>query len=155
MVKLHSCNNHQFPLVEGKEWRLPEGNATVTIGGFVESIWLRILHTMNYIVPLVPDDFAQYLPTVDIVDVLQHYGIPPVMDINIPYVEDILRKAPFEVSGQETVTIGAGSFNATRIVVLGGVGNIYYSDEVKNFVQMNSPASEFLPVITNINLELI
>lgn len=145
----------QFPFEEGKEWGIPEGLATVTIGGSMESIWLRILSIVNNIIPLIPADFAKYLPNVDIAEVLEDFGIPTVMELEIPYVAEVMRKAPFAVSGQEMVNVGAGSFSATRIKILGGIGNLYYSDEVNNFVQISSPASEFLPAINNINLELI
>jgi len=145
----------QFPLEEGAEWGIPEGVATITIGGSVRSPWLRVISILNNFVPIIPPEFAQYLPNVDIAEVLEDFGVPSVMEIEIPYVGEVMRKSPFAVSGQETINVGAGSFSATRIKVLGGIGNMYYSDSVNNFVQISSPANDFLPAITNINLELI
>jgi len=145
----------QFPLTEGNEWGIPSGLATIEIGGSVQSPWLRVLNLVNKFVPLIPKEFAKYLPNVDIAEILEDYGIPPIMEIEIPYVGEVMRKAPFAVSGQETITVGAGSFDATRIKILGGIGNLYYSEEVNNFVQFYSPANDFLPAISNINLELI
>lgn len=145
----------QFPLVEGNEWSIPEGVATINIGGSVQSIWLRLLNFINRFIPLLPPELAKHLPNIDIAALLEDFGIPSVMEIEIPEITEIMRKAPFEVSGQEMVNVPAGTYSATRILIMGGVGNMYYSDQVNNFVRIYSPASEFLPPITNINLELI
>jgi hypothetical protein len=104
---------------------------------------------------VIPEEFAQYLPNVDISEFLEDMGIPTEIDLPIAAMEEFLRKTPFKVSGQETVNVEAGSFSATRIKVAGGVGNLYYSEGANNFVQIYSPANDFLPAISNVNLELV
>ena len=145
----------EFPLEEDKGWGIPAGQATITIDGSVESVWLRILSFVNKFIPVIPEEFAQYLPNVDISEFLEDMGIPTEIDLPIAAMEEFLRKTPFKVSGQETVNVEAGSFSATRIKVAGGVGNLYYSEGANNFVQIYSPANDFLPAISNVNLELV
>jgi hypothetical protein len=145
----------QFPLEEGSEWGIPEGQALITIDGSVKSVWLRIINIINNFVPLIPEEFAQYLPNIDISELLEGMGIPSEIDLEIAAMEKFLRKTPFAVSGQEIVNVQGGSFSATRIKLIGGVGNLYYSEEKNNFVQFHSPANGFLPAINNVNLELI
>ena len=144
-----------FPLEEGDKWGIPEGEVVVTIDGSSSSIWLRLLKIVNRFVPLLPPEIARHLPDIDISDLLDDLGIPSVMELELSEMKSILRKSVFEVSGQETVDVEAGSYIATRIKLVGGVGNLYYSEEANNFVQLYCPVSDFLPAINNINLELI
>ena len=108
-----------FPIDTGAEWGLPAGN--ITIDGTVESIWLKILYFVNKItsivgIELIPPGLEQFLPVIDISEVLESYGYPTVVDI--PAVDDSFRRAPFICSDQKTISVQAGTFDAYEITIL-------------------------------------
>ena len=143
-----------FPLDDSNAWGLSEGSVTVTIDGKIESIWLRILNIVNKIIPLIPEEFAQYLPVVDISDVLNDFGIETVYNINISERQELEGSPLFEVKGQETVNVEAGSYDTSKISVLEGNGKLYYSQDARNIVKISIPISDYIPIIEDINLEL-
>jgi hypothetical protein len=144
-----------FPLEEGDEWGIPEGQGVIMIDGSVSSPWLRLVKIVNRFVPLIPQNIARHLPNIDISELLDDMGIPPVIDLELSEMREILRKTWFTVAGEETVNVEAGTYTATRIKIAGGVGNLYYSDEAKTFVQLYCPTNDLLPAINNINIELV
>ena len=105
--------------------------------------------------PLLPQDIARHLPNIDISELIEDLGIPSEIELELSEMKSILRKTWFTVAGKETIDVDAGTYTATRIKIAGGVGNLYYSEEANNFVQLYCPINDFLPAINNINLELI
>jgi len=145
-----------FPIDTGAEWGIPAGN--ITIDGTVESIWLKILYFVNKItsivgIKLVSPELEQFLPVIDISEVLESYGYPAA--IEIPAVDEAFRRAPFICSDQKTVSVQAGTFDAYEITILSGMGNIYYSPEVGNIVKATGYLGNFIPYMENIDLELV
>jgi len=149
----------QFPLETGNIWGFPSNTATISIDGSIQSVWLRLLTLVNRIVPIIPAEFAQYLPNVDIADVLNDYGIETHYQIDfdiaaglLPYHED--NTPLFEVKGSETINVEAGQFDATRISLIADNGNMYYSESEGTIVKIVGYTSEYVPVINDISLEL-
>ena len=150
----------QFPLENENIWGLSSNTVTVSIGGSIESIWLRILNFVNKFVPIVPAEFAQYLPDVDISEVLNDYGIDTNYQIDIPEVPANLlpyhddTTAFFEVMGSENINVEAGQFNAAKISIIDDNGNIYYSEDAANIIKIVGYIGDYIPIIKDINLEL-
>jgi len=145
-----------FPLDVGTEWGIPSGN--ITIDGTVQSIWLKVLYYLNKLtrivgIELIPPGLEQFLPVIDISEVLESYGYPSAMAI--PEVEESFRRAPFICSDQKTVSVPAGAFNVYVISILSGMGDIYYSPEVGNIVKFSGYLGNFIPYMDNIDLELV
>ncbi len=145
----------QFPFDDESEWGIPAGELTVSIDGSVESIWLRLLHFVNKFFDLIPPSLNQYLPTIDLSELLEDLEVPTTVDLSVNQMDEFLRKAPFTVAGQEMVNLESGSFSATHIKVFGGVGNLFYCEQEQCFVLIDSPMHDFLPAMTNLNLELV
>lgn len=145
----------QFPIETGNNWGISEGKMHVSIGGSVESIWLRILNIVNNIMPIIPDQYAQYLPMVNISEVLNDFGIETEYDIELEEMEEIEDTPLFEVLGEQNIQTETDSYVAADLSLLEGNGNIYYSDSVKNVVKINIPISRYIPIIKDIHLELI
>ncbi len=145
----------QFPIETGNTWGISEGNMHVSIGGSVESIWLRILNIVNKIMPIIPEEYAQYLPMVNISEVLNDFGIKTEYDIELAEMEEIEETPLFEVKGEQNIQTKANLYNAAYLSILEGNGYLYYSDSVKNVVKINIPISRYIPIINDMNLELI
>ena len=157
-----------FPLNTSKFWGLPSVN--ITFDGTIESTWLKIFNTLNNIIRIpgiieiiaaltdsdpamlheVSDILKDIIPVINIGYVLNEYlGVENV--IHLPQIPII-----FMCNSTENITVDAGGpFNAYNISVLGGLGNIYYSPEVKNIVKIEGNFEDILPFISNINAELI
>lgn len=145
-----------FPIETGKKWGIPA--TTVTIDGNVDSIWLKIANIVNKILKLVgldfiPPELAGYLPSIDISDILEDMGMSNVFEIS--EIEEVLRKSPFEAAQQTSVSIDAGSFTAYNILFVQGLGEVYYSPEAKNIVKITGYLNDFIPIVENIDLELV
>ncbi len=145
-----------FPIETGKQWGIPA--TMVTINGNVDSIWLKIANIVNRILKLVgmdfiPESLAKYLPSIDIAEILEDFGMSN--EIEIPEVEEVLRKSPFEAAQQTSVTVGAGSFSAYNVLFVQGLGEGYYSPEAKNLVKITGYINDFIPIVENIDMELV
>jgi len=146
----------EFPINTDSEWGLPAGN--VTIDGTVNSIWLRILNIINKLAKIIgmefiPPELEQFLPVIDLSEVLESFGVPSTMEI--PEIEESFRKAPFICSDQKTISVEAGTFDAYKITVLSGIGDMYYSPEVKNIVKITGYIGNFIPYVEDIDIELV
>ena len=146
-----------FPLNTGNIWTLQENTVTVTIDGSVESVWLRVLNFLNRFIQIVPPEFAQYLPNVDIGDVLNDFGIDTEYTVEIPdNIPDNYAHAPiFEGRGEKTINVPGGTFQAAEISVLDKNAEIYFSESAKNVVKLSSPVSDYIPIFEDLNLELV
>ena len=145
-----------FPINTDSEWGLPAGN--ITIDGTVNSIWLRILNIVNKLAKIIgmefiPPELEQFLPVIDLSEVLESFGFPSTMEI--PELEESFRKAPFICSDQKTISVEAGTFDSYKITVLSGMGDIYYSPEVKNIVKITGYIGNFIPYLEDIDIELV
>ena len=146
-----------FPLNTGNIWSFEENMVTVSIGGSVESVWLRILNFINKIIPVVPEYLAKYLPSVDIAEVLADFGIQTEYEIEIPdnLPTDYAHASILEGKGQETINVPAGNYNAALISVLEENVKMYFSEDAKNIVKISSPISDYIPIFEDLQLELI
>jgi len=150
----------QFPLENGNIWGVPSNTVTVTIDGSIESVWLRILNFVNKFVEIVPPEFAQYLPDIDISEILNDYGIDTMYQIDIPEVPANLlpyhsdTTPLFEVVGSENINVAAGQFNAARISIIDDNGRIYYSEDEGNLIKIVGYIGDYVSIIDDINLEL-
>ena len=87
---------------------------------------------------------------------LNDFGIPSEYEINVPFsVDEYEYTKFFKVSGQETVNVGAGSYDATKISLFDDNGNMYYSQDAKNIVKISGYVSDYYPFIEDLNLELV
>jgi len=139
-----------FPINADETWGLPEVN--ITIDGEIRSIWLRLANIANKILSLfgmgfIPPELSQFLPIVDISEVLNAFNITDKMPL--PKVPDI-----FESSSQKSITVEAGIYNAYDISILDGIGNMYYSPEVGMIVKMTGNFNNMFPFMQDINIEL-
>jgi len=150
----------QFPLENNNYWGFPANTLTMTIDGSIESIWLKVLNFLNKFIEIVPPELAQYLPDIDISEVLNDQGIQTIYEIDIPEVPAQLfpyhddTTALFEVDGSEIVNVQAGQFNAAKISIMDNNGHIYYSEDEGNIVKIVGYLSEYVPIIEDLNLEL-
>lgn len=150
----------QFPLENENIWGFPANTITVTIDGSIESIWLRILNFVNKFVPIIPEEFAQYLPDIDISEILNDYGIDTEYQIDMPEVPANLlpyhsdTTPLFEVMGSENINVEAGQFNAVKISIIDDNGGMYYSESEGNIIKIIGYISDYIPIIDDINLEL-
>ncbi len=139
-----------FPINADETWGLPQIN--VTIDGEIRSIWLRLANVANKILSLfgmgfIPPELAQFLPIVDISEVLNAFNISDKMPL--PKVPDI-----FESSSQKSITVEAGTYDAYDISILDGIGNMYYSPEVGMILKMTGNFNDMFPFMQDINIEL-
>jgi len=143
-----------FPFETGKTWGVPAANLTIDIGGEVNSIWLRLANILNNILHFIPEDFAKYLPVIDIAKVLEDYGIPSQINMELPAVEKIMRKPIFESSAEKVITVPAGTYDSYQILLIQGLGEFYYVPEIDNFAKLSTPINEFCPIIQNVEMVL-
>jgi hypothetical protein len=145
-----------FPLESDKTWILQ--GTTITLDGKITSQYLDLLKFINDIakifgINLVPPEFAKYLPQIDISDFMADQGIEN--EFEVPEQERIIRKSPFAVGDMKSVNVPAGTYNAYDIKFVQGVGDIYYAPEVENVVKIIGNLNDFIPIVDNIELELI
>ena len=146
----------QFPLETSDTWGISKETMHISIDGNVQSIWLRILNIVNKIVPLLPDAYAKYLPNIDIAEVLNDFGIASEYEIEIKEMEEYEKTPFFEVKGKETVQTAQTIYDdAAAISILEENGYMYYSETAKNIIKLNIPISEYIPILDDINLELV
>jgi len=146
----------QFPLEDDNHWGFEENVFTVSIDGKIDSVWLRILHFINKIIPIIPEQFAQFLPVVDISEVLESFGIPSEFEIDFPVNLDHYKATNFfQVNGNENVNTKGGTYNCKKISVLDDNANFYYCQDAKNVVRLCGKLSEYIPILEDINLELV
>lgn len=149
-------NTSNFPLI----WGLPATN--ITLNGTVQSRWLNITDIINRIIlwldnrtRFLPPDLRalsellnEILPIVDIKEILEMIRGNNIFSIpEIPII--------FMCNNTENITVPAGTFNAYDILVIGGLGNIYYAPEAKNIIKITGNFADVLPFMNNINAELI
>jgi hypothetical protein len=146
-----------FPLENEKYWHLHANTVTVTIGGSVESVWLRILDIVNRFIPIIPAEFAQFLPNIDISEILEYYGIPTeyVMELPDVNIKDTFKTKILHVWGTESVRVPAGTFNAVHVSVMEDNGVLHWSEDVGNVVKLQGYLSDYIPFVDDLNLELI
>lgn len=144
----------QFPLEQDNKYGISANIVTVSIDGSIESIWLRILNLINKIIPIIPEELAQYLPNIDISEILNDFGIETMYDIEIAETLEIKETPVFQVKGSENINTQAGSFNAATVSFLEGNANIYYAETEGNIVKIIGHVSDYIPLIEDINIEL-
>jgi hypothetical protein len=146
----------QFPLTDGDYWGFEENVFTISIDGRVDSIWLRILHFINKIIPIIPEEIAQFLPIIDISEILESFGIPSVFEIDFPVNLDHYKSTNFfQVNGNEDVNTKGGTFNCKKISILDDNANFYYCGDAKNVVKLCAQISDYIPILEDINLEIV
>ncbi len=145
----------QFPLENGNDWTIEENKVTVSIDGSVESIWLRLLNFVDKFVDIVPDEIAQFLPNVDVSEVLNYYGMDTVYEIDIPEIPEVEKTPLFMVDGSESVSVQAGTFNAAKISIFEHNADLYYAEGKGNIIKLSGYLSEYIPIFEDINLELV
>jgi hypothetical protein len=151
----------QFPLENDNYWGIPANHVAITIGGSVESVWLRILDIINKIIPIIPAEIAQYLPDIDISEILEDNGIATYYEFDTPEIPAALlayhldTTALLQVDGSENINTQAGSFNAAKISIVKDNGKIYYAESEGTIVKIIGHISDYIPIIEDINLELI
>jgi hypothetical protein len=147
----------EFPLENEKNWYIHENKLTVTIDGTIRSIWLRILNFINKFIPILPPELAQFLPIIDISEVLNYFNYESVYEINIPDLDlkDSFKTKLFEIWGIEIIKVPAGNYNAVHVSILEENIIMYYAEDVKNIVKLTGFLSDYIPIIEDINLELI
>jgi hypothetical protein len=150
----------QFPLETNKIWGFPANTITVSIDGSVESIWLRILNFLNRFINIIPAEFAKYLPNIDISEILNDLGIETSYAIDIEMPANLLpyhydNTSLFEVIGTENINTPAGSFNAAFMAIADLNGRMYYAENAGYIVKISGFLSEYIPIISDLNLELI
>ena len=109
---------------------------------------------INKIIPIIPEEIAQFLPNIDVSEILNYFGIETMYDIEISEMLEVKGTPLFQVKGTENINTQAGSFNAASISFLEGNGNIYYAESEGNIVKIIGHVSDYLPFIEDINLEL-
>jgi hypothetical protein len=143
-----------FPLETGKSWGMPATALTIRIDGEINSIWLRLANLFNKIFHFIPDDLAKYLPVIDIGDILEDFGIPSLINMDIPAMEKFFRKPLFDTKTIKTITVPAGTYDSHLTLFAQGLGEIYYSPVVGNFVKLSAAINQYCPIIQNIDMEL-
>jgi hypothetical protein len=61
----------------------------------------------------------------------------------------------FRVNGDTTVNTKAGNFNCKDISILDENAHFYYCQDSKNIVKAVAHVSDYIPIIDDINLELV
>ena len=157
-----------FPLNTSKAWGLPATN--ISIAGTIKSPWLNLVHLLNTILripgimeivaaftgtdPLeiqyISDILFDILPIIDIEYVLNEY-LPIGNVFEIPEIPPMLY-----CNSTENITVKAGNFSAYKINLMGAddLGYIYYAPSAKNIIKITGKLGDFLPFVTDINMEL-
>jgi hypothetical protein len=147
----------EFPLENDNYWYIHENAVTITIDGSVESVWLRILDIVNNFIPLIPAELAQFLPNVDVSEVLNYYEIPTEYEFEYPdiNIKDTFKTKIFEVWGTENVNTAAGTFNAVHVSLMEENIVLHYSEDVGNVVKLTGFVNDYIPLVEDISLELV
>ncbi len=145
-----------FPIGGDSNWGLPA--FTVTVDGTVESIYFRIIYFINKLAAIIgldfiPPEIEPFLPVIVISEVLDYLGIENSIDV--PELNETLRKPTFECMGMKSVNVPAGMFNSYEIALGGGIGDMYYSPDKENIVKVVGYLGEFIPIADNLDLELV
>lgn len=156
-----------FPMEAPSAWGLPA--LTASIGGTIESVWLNIFNFINEkirkwgIIGLisnlmgvseaefqaVSDMIDDILPVIDIEYVLSEY-----MGVNNSFTTPEL-PILFFCNNTVDLTVPAGTFyDVYKIVILGGLGTLYYSPDAENIIKMEGNFNDVIPFINNIDIEL-
>jgi hypothetical protein len=135
-----------FPLNIPSLWNMSATN--VSLSGKIDSGWFHLIKFINDIatifnITLIPEEYANLLPVIDIRDALETLGYPSV--ISIPSIE-----AAFYCVNMTEVSVPAGTYETYEIVIFGGTGAGYYAPSVGNIVKLSG---EF-PYFHTINMEL-
>jgi hypothetical protein len=147
----------EFPLENDNYGYIHENAVTITIDGSVESVWLRILDIVNNFIPLIPAELAQFLPNVDVSEVLNYYEIPTEYEFEYPdiNIKDTFKTKIFEVWGTENVNTAAGTFNAVHVSLMEENIVLHYSEDVGNVVKLTGFVNDYIPLVEDISLELV
>jgi hypothetical protein len=125
-----------FPLVVENIYGLPSFN--ITVDGDIASPWFRILKIVNNIAilfgtPILPDDFAQFLPKIDLGEILKwRSGDNTFLVDNMTWHDVPL----FAVAGFENIVTEAGTFQAYEIILPFTMGSIYYAPDAGSMVKL-------------------
>lgn len=146
----------QYPFEVGDGWPLHE--ATLTIDGTIESPYFRLLMIVNKVarlfgMELIPQEIAQYLPIIDLSEMLTDFGIPTEMTLS--ELDEFWDAKPFVCKSEENVNVDAGSFTASNINFFFGAGEFFYAPEVQNMVRIRANLHRFIPIMDDISLDLI
>jgi hypothetical protein len=124
-----------FPLESGKTWSL--SSAIFSVDGEIRSIWLNLINLINNIFgffgkDLIPENIAEILPVIDIMNMIDVFGLNELFDRYLEMEEypDIL-----SVTKTELITVEVGTYNAYNISFMNGLGYIYYSPDVGNIIK--------------------
>jgi len=145
----------QFPLAIDNEWGIEQG--VISVDGVIKSKYFNLLKLVNNIfgifgIELLPEEFAKYLPEIDVSEFLSDQEMPT--ELEVAEIDRIFRGAPFNVAGMKQVSTDAGTFNSYTIEFLQGSGEIYYSDQAENIVKIKGNIEDFIPIAENIEMEL-
>jgi hypothetical protein len=126
----------KFPLVVEEIYGLPSFN--ITVDGEIASPWFRILKIVNNIAklfgtPILPDDFAQFLPNIDFGEILKWRSGDNTFFVNNMTWHDV---PLFAVAGFEDIVTEAGTFQAYEIILPFTMGSIYYAPEAGSMVKL-------------------
>ena len=147
----------EFPLENENYWNIHGNTVSIKIDGSVESIWLRILDIVNNFIPIIPSELAQFLPNVDISEIMNYYGIPNEYEFEYPEIDikDSFKTKIFDVWGTENVHTQAGNSNAVHVSVMEENAILYYSEDVGNVVKFTGFLGNYIPFLDDINIELV
>jgi len=146
----------QYPFEVGDGWPLQE--STLTIDGTIESPYFRLLMIVNRVARLfgmeiIPQEIAQYLPIIDLSEMLTDFGIPNEMTLS--ELDEFWDEKPFVCKSEENVNVDAGSFTTSNINFFFGSGELFYAPEVQNMVKIRANLNRFIPIMDDISLDLI
>jgi len=140
-----------FPLNTTMAWNASATN--LTLNGEIRSPWFYFILFINNIAKLagnelLPPEIAALLPVVKIQEALTTLGTGNLFQIPmIPYA--------FYCLNTEPVTVPAGIYDAYNITILNGTARCFYAPTAKNVVKLTGNIQDFIPSITNINMELL
>ena len=144
-----------FPLNTEKTWGLQSNN--ITVDGTIESVYFKLAYILNKVAnifgkELIPQELAQFLPIMDISEMLESRGISNIFEIT---KTDVIEGRPvFEFTGTDTITVEAGTYNTQYISIVDDIGVMHYSPDTKSVIQISGNIKEFIPIIENIKVEL-
>lgn len=141
----------KFPLTTGMFWNFSATNLTAT--GMVQSKLFTLIYIINYITtllgrPFLPAEIAALLPVIDISQALNTFIGGNV--IFVPVMTNV-----FYCPNTEEITVPAGTYQAFNISLFELGGNCYFAPAAGNIVRIQGNFENILPVINNINMQLI
>ncbi len=146
----------KYPLELEKGWGLPEAN--FTIDGTITSPYFRILSIIDKLagiigVDILPPIIADFLPIIDVAEVLNSFGMSNQMDFaGIDY--GLFDEPLMKCRSEQEVTVQAGTFTTYDIWFMVGAGELYYSPDAQNIVKIDANIDNYIPIIDTISLEL-